>query len=500
LKGKPRRAAPPLTESNKTARTIYRWIFSWAQPSHCETSEEYLVSKALFLKFVQSNQVKDLFGSVFVESVVNFVRENVFPHEERFCYFKRHSLFHLETHTNCGHEGTNNGVKNCSSPVMPQNRLDRAIKTLNLNADVKAINTSIKLCQKTNQRKLWSDTPTSGFVTDVCESMLKTEWKCASAWIPHQVSKYRWLVIHHSETAHSNFNSWSDDDEDTDSDEEEKEDPISDNDGASKKFGPIPRFTRVYEVKVDMETNVFGCSCCNQERMGMPCRHIASVCLDDETILGPDPKGFPLTSIRIFWWNQYYLYGLSHSKDHQKSKQALIALAEKDTLGLPCPGRLDTPHTYACPEHVLAAYYKPATDRLLNYNSYEAIAATQKTRDRNNPNRLPQESVPAGLSQMSHLPDIESDGENWDHPMEELSDTEDYSHSRKVLSRHYNELSEAFNNSKAKETLEAEFMRVMNDFTVRARGSASVVSTSVGHRVSMLPASSKRRKTHGSHY
>jgi hypothetical protein len=47
---------------------------------------------------------------------------------------------------------------------MPHNRLDRAIKTLNINADVKAINTSIKLCQKTNQHKLWSDTSTSGFV------------------------------------------------------------------------------------------------------------------------------------------------------------------------------------------------------------------------------------------------------------------------------------------------------------------------------------------------
>jgi hypothetical protein len=31
--GKPRQEAAPLTELNKTARTIYRWMFSWAQPS-----------------------------------------------------------------------------------------------------------------------------------------------------------------------------------------------------------------------------------------------------------------------------------------------------------------------------------------------------------------------------------------------------------------------------------------------------------------------------------
>jgi hypothetical protein len=108
--------------------------------------------------------VKDLFGSGFVESVIMSVRENVFPHEDCFCYFKQHSLFHLETHTNCGHKGTNNGVKHCSSPVMPQNRLDHAKIKLNLNTDVKAINTSIMLCHKTKRRKS-SDTPTSGLWT-----------------------------------------------------------------------------------------------------------------------------------------------------------------------------------------------------------------------------------------------------------------------------------------------------------------------------------------------
>jgi hypothetical protein len=57
-------------------------------------------------------------------------------------------MFHLETHTNCGHEGTNNGIKNCSSPIMPQSHLDPAIKTLNFNADIKALNTSLWFVKK----------------------------------------------------------------------------------------------------------------------------------------------------------------------------------------------------------------------------------------------------------------------------------------------------------------------------------------------------------------
>jgi hypothetical protein len=121
-------------------------------------------------------------------------------------------------------------------------------------------------------------------------------------------------------------------------------------------------------------------------------------------------------------------------------------------------------------------------------------------KDRNNPNRF-QASVPAGLSQVSCLPGddaIDSDilGD-WNYPLEEVSDAEDYTNSRSVLSRHYNELSEAFTNSRDKENLEKEFMKLMNDFTARARGSAYAPSTSKGHRVSMLPASSKRRKHHG---
>jgi hypothetical protein len=63
-------------------------------------------------------------------------------------------------------------------------------------------------------------------------------------------------------------------------------------------------------------------------------------------------------------------------------------------------------------------------------------------KDRNNPTQI-QEAVPAGLSQMSHLPsqgDCDSCSQDWMYGVEELSDTEDYSHSRKVISHHYNEV------------------------------------------------------------
>jgi hypothetical protein len=116
--------------------------------------------------------------------------------------------------------------------------------------------------------------------------------------------------------------------------------------------------------------------------MGMPCRHIALVCPGNDPILGPNPLGFPQSSIRIFWWNQYYLYGMSEKEDQQKIRVALLALADNDTQGLSCPTNLDKPIDFPCPDSVIALFHLPATDRLLNYDSSTATHAAQSMRDR----------------------------------------------------------------------------------------------------------------------
>jgi hypothetical protein len=61
--------------------------------------------------------------------------------------------------------------------------------------------------------------------------------------------------------------------EDTDLEVEDANYNISDNTDVTKnKFGPVPCFTRVYEVKVvSTDTKkVFVGLCCNQQRMDMP--------------------------------------------------------------------------------------------------------------------------------------------------------------------------------------------------------------------------------------
>jgi hypothetical protein len=101
----------------------------------------------------------EIMGCGVVEAIIKIAQENVFPHAERMAYFKRHGWFHLQTHKNCGHhEGANNGMKHGSKLVMPQNRLDCAVQTVQLNAMLKAGNNkSINI----NSKKLWSESPTS---------------------------------------------------------------------------------------------------------------------------------------------------------------------------------------------------------------------------------------------------------------------------------------------------------------------------------------------------
>ena len=124
-----------LEPRHSVARVIYRWMFSWSQPMYCTTKQEYEISKAIFLIYIQSEAAIGAIGSAHSESILQFVRHHVFPHETSFAYYTHHDVFHMEVHTNTAHGGTNNGIKHCSVPIRPQNTIDRAARKLNLGAE-----------------------------------------------------------------------------------------------------------------------------------------------------------------------------------------------------------------------------------------------------------------------------------------------------------------------------------------------------------------------------
>ena len=96
---------------------------------------------------------------------------------------------------------------------------------------------------KTNRTKLWSDSPTSAHVTDVCKSVLQIEWTCATDWIPQCVSEFRWLLVHCLDKPVSSTIDWPEEDNsDSDDEDEESDKEMQVQKNHQNKFGPIPRF------------------------------------------------------------------------------------------------------------------------------------------------------------------------------------------------------------------------------------------------------------------
>jgi hypothetical protein len=67
-------------------------------------------SKSLLLRYIQSDHVLGKIGSSNVDGIINFLRDHVFTHEERFVAYKYNYLRSFRDYSNTPLEGTNGGV------------------------------------------------------------------------------------------------------------------------------------------------------------------------------------------------------------------------------------------------------------------------------------------------------------------------------------------------------------------------------------------------------
>ena len=96
----------------------------------CEIEEEFIVSKRMLHSFVKSSYVTSRLGSVYSGSVLIYLKNVVEPLESTFCYYLKNRIRHYGAYSNCGHEGTNNAMKNCSAKVTPLNNIESSLKFL----------------------------------------------------------------------------------------------------------------------------------------------------------------------------------------------------------------------------------------------------------------------------------------------------------------------------------------------------------------------------------
>ena len=84
-------------------RLLKGWLFTWMRPSGgIYTKEEYLVSKALLLAFLDSSALTKHFSSTGISAMKEYVL-GVLKFEHEYVAFKYLQLFALEMYTNCGH-------------------------------------------------------------------------------------------------------------------------------------------------------------------------------------------------------------------------------------------------------------------------------------------------------------------------------------------------------------------------------------------------------------
>ena len=172
-------------------------MFSWVWSGFCEDEAEYTLSKALFMRYIRLPSVKEHIGEEEgVESITEFCRKSVFALERQTCYFHRRGIFHLESHCNSGHEGVNNGIKNCATPVQPSQKLDQATKTITKMQEMKGLRMAVEVSREHHDCKLWSKSPTSEHLTNLGEALVTQEFGAGKRWNHQRVDTHRWLVYH----------------------------------------------------------------------------------------------------------------------------------------------------------------------------------------------------------------------------------------------------------------------------------------------------------------
>ena len=105
--------------------------------AYCETQDEYLLSKQLFFKYLESPRISRGAIKMVVLQVMAWFKNNVEVHENHYCFWKRKVTFHLGEYSNSSIEWTHNGMKYNAAKVCPSYFLHQTCAILTKNAERK---------------------------------------------------------------------------------------------------------------------------------------------------------------------------------------------------------------------------------------------------------------------------------------------------------------------------------------------------------------------------
>ena len=273
-----------------------------------ETEDEYVASKKLLLRYLNSSTTISLLGAPIVKTIILFLRCHLFTHESHFCFYKRKDTLHYDEYTNSCHEGTNYGIKHSGCNAKPNMGLERSTKVMVQNG---VLGTKRHFQECANSKVgywSWTDMKCSMKLIKPAVEMFLAQWNAAPLFEVCKISYNVFKVVY------------------------------KDPEGRKKRHDShLPLFHRMREVT--NYDDVLFCSCGFFQRFGIMCRHIAAVCQFIPKYDEPTHHDF---SVR--WWKDHMYYGVIRDRDISPGekilKQKLLSLQAKDIKGPFCSARL----------------------------------------------------------------------------------------------------------------------------------------------------------------
>ena len=298
----------PSTTIEKHKKIIMTWIYSWMK-RRCITYLEYKYSRYLFMKYIYSPDIVNLFGLPFANNVSMFVRKHVIPYEIFFIFCNRNNVRHYGEHSNTPLEGTNNALKHSSMSTHPGLSMDNSMVILSLLSDkhVQKINGNV-IHQNRRECLNYLDN-VHNKLTSMASSMMANMMEIVTRYDTIRVGETEWRV-------------------------KKKKTPSS-----NPKRSCIPDFDVLSIVTVvDTENSSVKqlmCSCGYNKVYGLPCVHTLVVA----KIFSPKWCYITHHDVSVRWLKSFYLYFLPDKvipdvTMQKKVKQVFRLVRKKEVIGI----------------------------------------------------------------------------------------------------------------------------------------------------------------------
>ena len=298
-------------EYRKMAQFLRTWAYSWMYSGFCESRDEFLVSACLFQAFIDSPTVWKAFG--FKQDQLAVVRDffcnYVFNVVEDYAFYPRKFIRHYDECTNSSHEGTNFGLKNHSTPVLPSMSLSRSAQVQTLQSDLKMASIERQAASLLVHQPNWVSSLTSPYILPLAESIIQQEIALVPKYIVRRKENAWQVVLNYVDNPNYFTNTM-------------------DGDVCKKLRKFLPRYRHLRTVTSDDNSNC-QCSCGFFQRFGIPCRHLHAVAKFEN----PAFVGFTHHDVSVIWLRSYSHFAYTREHNSVAISQALEALSRDDVVG-----------------------------------------------------------------------------------------------------------------------------------------------------------------------